>query len=72
MIFETWFPCGPRVQQIFAEIFMFIIQQHVFARRTEQVNWWRKILIDWILQRKRQIIGYTGDSKKPKSAEKKD
>ena len=69
--FETWFPCGPRVQQIFAENFMFIILQHVFARKTQQVNWRRKIQIDWVLQRKQRIMGYTGDNKKPKSAEKR-
>ena len=69
--FETWFPCGPRVQQIFAENFMFIILQHVFARKTQQVNWRRKIQIDWVLKRKQRIMGYTGDNKKPKTAEKR-
>ena len=36
--FETWFPRGPRVQQIFAENFMFIIWQHVFQEEHNKLT----------------------------------
>ena len=64
---SSWPTCASNI----CRKFYIYYKQHVFARRTQQVNWRRKTLIDWILQRKQRIMGDTGDNKKPKSTEKK-
>ena len=64
---SSWPTCASNI----CRKFYIYYKQHVSARRTQQVNWRRKTLIDWILQRKQRIMGDTVDNKKLKSTEKK-